>query len=123
MIQLHDKKYTCPIDFSLSFIDGKWKILILSHLYYCNNRSYSDFCSNLPGVSEKMLSQQLKELERDKLISKTIISKKPYRVEYSLTELGKTLTPLFQFLSEWGIQYLKQNGIDYIKDQHLYKFG
>lgn len=121
MIQLHDKKYTCPIDFSLSFIDGKWKILILSHLYYFSNRSYSDFCNNLPGVSEKMLSQQLKDLERDQLISKTILSQKPYRVEYSLTELGKTFTPLYQFLSDWGIQYLKQNGIDYIKDQHLYK--
>jgi DNA-binding HxlR family transcriptional regulator len=121
MILLHDKKYTCPIDFSLSFIDGKWKILILSHLYYFDKRSYSHFLDNLPGVSEKMLSQQLKELERDKLISKTIVSKKPYRVEYSLTDHGKTLTPLYQFLSDWGIQYLKQNGIDYIKDQQLYK--
>ena len=121
MILLHDKKYTCPIDFSLSFIDGKWKILILSHLHYFDKRSYSHFSDNLPGISEKMLSQQLKELERDKLISKTIVSKKPYRVEYSLTDHGKTLTPLYQFLSEWGIQYLKQHGIDYIKDQQLYK--
>lgn len=121
MIQLHDRKYTCPIDFSLSFINGKWKILILSHLYYCGARSYVNFRDNLPGASEKMLSQQLKELERDNLISKSIISKKPYRVEYSLTEFGKTLTPLYQFLSEWGIEYLKKHDIDYIKDQHLYK--
>jgi len=121
MIALHGKKYTCPIDFSLSFIGGKWKILILSHLYYQENRSYSDFMDNLPGVSEKMLSQQLKELERDQLISKTIVSPKPYRVTYALTQQGKTLTPLYQFLSEWGIEYLKHNGIDYVKDQHLYK--
>ena len=68
-----------------------------------------------------MLSQQLKELERDKLITKKVTSQKPYRVEYSLTEFGKSLAPLYKFLSEWGIDYLKQNGIDYIKDQHLYK--
>ena len=121
MIRLHDKQYTCPIDLSLSFIGGKWKILILSHLYYQDNRSYSQFKINLPGISEKMLSQQLKELERDKLIVKSIVSKKPYRVEYSLTDQGKSLTPLYQFLSEWGMQYLKHYGIDYLKDQHLYK--
>lgn len=121
MIELNNRKYTCPVDVSLSFFNGKWKMLILSHLYWVDRRSYSDFKNNLPGISEKMLSQQLKELERDKLITKKVTSKKPYRVEYSLTEYGKSLAPLYKFLSEWGIDYLKQNGIDYIKDQHLFK--
>gem|GEM_PF-443862 len=121
MIELHNKTYTCPVDVTLGFVGGKWKILILSHLLQFGDRSYSDIRKNLPAISEKMLSQQLKELERDKLITKTVISEKPYRVEYLLSETGRTLSPLFDFLSEWGMKYLKQHGIDYIKDQHLYK--
>ena len=68
-----------------------------------------------------MLMQQLKELQRDKLIDKKVLSEKPYRVEYFLTKHGNTLSPLYKFMSKWGIKYLKQNNIDYLKDQSLYK--
>ncbi|TWF38946.1 HxlR family transcriptional regulator [Chitinophaga polysaccharea] len=121
MITLHDKTYTCPVDVTLGFIGGKWKLLILFHLHYFTKRSYADIRDNLPGVSEKMLSQQLKELERDRLIEKTVLSAKPYRVTYELSAMGKSLAPLYVFASEWGIAYLKTHGIDYIQDQHLYK--
>ena len=121
MIQLNDKTYTCPVDVTLSFIGGKWKLLILSHLHQFTRKSYSEIKDNLPGVSEKMLSQQLKELERDKLIEKEVLSQKPYRVEYFLSENGKTLSPIYEFSSKWGIKYLKEHGIDYLKDQSLYK--
>lgn len=121
MIQLHDKTYTCPVDITLGFIGGKWKLLILSHLYQFDKKSYSEIRDNLPGASEKMLSQQLKELERDKLIEKNILSAKPYRVEYFLSREGQSLAPVYEFISKWGIRYLKKNGIDYLKDQHLYK--
>jgi DNA-binding HxlR family transcriptional regulator len=73
MIKLNDKTYTCPVDVALGFVGGKWKILILSHLQQFGDKSYSDIRRNLPSISEKMLSQQLKELERDKLIIKKII--------------------------------------------------
>ena len=121
MILLNNKKYTCPVDVTLGLIGGKWKILILFHLHYFSRKSYSDLRSNLPGISEKMLSQTLRELERDRLIEKETISEKPYRVEYFLTTKGKTLGPLCSFIADWGIQYLLENNIDYIKDQHLYK--
>jgi DNA-binding HxlR family transcriptional regulator len=121
MIKLHEKTYTCPVDVTLSLVGGKWKILILSHLNQFSRKGFSEIRDNLPGVSEKMLMQQLKELQRDNLIDKEVISPKPYRVEYFLTEYGKTLTPLFEFLSKWGIDYLKQHNIDYMKDQNLYK--
>lgn len=121
MIKLNGKAYTCPIDVSLGFVNGKWKILILSHLFRFEERGFSEIRENLPGVSEKMLSQQLKQLEKDDLIDKTVLSVKPYRVQYALTDRGKSLAPLFTFLSEWGITFLKENGIDYHKDQHLYK--
>lgn len=121
MIQLNNKTYTCPIDVTLSFIGGKWKILILSHLHRFKKRSFSEIRKNLPGISEKMLSQQLKQLERDKLISKKTVSAKPYRVEYFLDKSGKTLAPVYDFASAWGIKYLKDHGIDYLNDQKLYK--
>ena len=121
MIQLNDKIYTCPVDVTLGFIGGKWKLLILSHLHIFNTRSYVEIRDNLPGVSEKMLSQQLKELERDNLIRKNILSSKPYRVEYFLSDEGKELGPLYEIVSSWGIRYLKKHGIDYLQDQHLYK--
>ncbi|HYG38639.1 MAG TPA: helix-turn-helix domain-containing protein [Cytophagales bacterium] len=121
MIKLNDKLYTCPIDVSLSFVSGKWKILILSHLFQFDKKGFSEIKENLPGISEKMLSQQLKQLEKDDLISKATLSLKPHRVEYSLTEKGRSLSPLFSFLSNWGITFLKNNAIDYMKDQYLYK--
>ncbi len=121
MIRLNGKKYTCPVDLTLSFIGGKWKLLILSHLHQFPKRSYSELKKNLPGISEKMLSQQLKELERDKLVEKKIVTAKPYRVEYFLSKSGKSLSPMYDFVSKWGISYLKKNGIDYVKDQELYK--
>jgi DNA-binding HxlR family transcriptional regulator len=121
MIKLQNKTYTCPVDVSLSFIRGKWKVLILFHLYYFSKRSYSEIRDNLPGVSEKVLAQQLKELERDGMISKRTTSTKPLRVVYELTDTGRSLSPMLEFLSGWGIDYLKKNGIDYLQDQHLYK--
>lgn len=121
MIQLNNKTYTCPVDVTLEFISGKWKLLILSHLHQFDRKSYSAIRENLPGISEKMLSQQLKELERDKLIEKEVLSRKPLRVEYYLSADGKSMAPLYEFISQWGIDYLKKHGIDYLKDQHLYK--
>lgn len=121
MIKLNNKTYTCPVDVTLGFIGGKWKLLILSHLHQFAKKSYSEIRDNLPGVSEKMLSQQLKELERDNLIEKNVLSLKPYRVEYFLSKDGESLAPLYEFISKWGISYLKKNDIDYLKDQHLYK--
>ena len=121
MITLNNKTYTCPVDVTLSLIGGKWKILILSHLHQFDRRGFSEIRNNLPRVSEKMLMQQLKELKRDNLIDKKVLSAKPYRVEYFLTEYGRTLSPLYTFMSTWGIEYLKNQNIDYIQDQHLYK--
>lgn len=121
MVTLNNRTYTCPIDVTLGFIGGKWKILVLGHLQQFGERGYSDIRKALPSASEKMLSQQLRELERDKLIEKTVLSRKPYRVHYRLSDTGKSLAPLISFLSNWGIAYLKENGIDYLKDQNLYK--
>jgi DNA-binding HxlR family transcriptional regulator len=121
MIDLNGRVYTCPIDVTLSFIGGKWKVLILSHLHVQQSRGFSEIRSALPGISEKMLAQQLGELERDQLVEKKIITLKPYRIQYNLSATGRSLSPLFEFMSAYGIAYLQKFGIDYIRDQHLYK--
>lgn len=121
MIHLNDKTFTCPVDVFLGLVGGKWKLLILSHLYQYKKRGYVEIQENLPNVSEKMLSQQLKQLEKDGLIQKKVLSHKPYRIEYSLAPRGLSLSPLYTFASKWSISYLKEHGIDYVKDQHLYK--
>lgn len=121
MIKLKNKIFTCPIDVALHFISGKWKILILSYLYYGPPRRFSQIKNNLPGISEKVMLQQLAQLQADGLIKKIILTKKPLTVEYSLTEKGETFAPIIEHLSEWGINYLRKKGIDYIKDQNLFK--
>jgi DNA-binding HxlR family transcriptional regulator len=121
MIRLKGKRFTCPIDVALHFISGKWKILILSYLYYGPPRRFFQIRDNLPGISEKVMLQQLAHLEDDGLIKKTIITQKPLTVEYSLTDKGETFAPVIKYLSEWGINYLMKNGIDYNKDQNLFK--
>jgi len=121
MIKLHNKTYTCPVDVTLGLIGGKWKLLILSDLHWNNKKGYIEIKENLPGISEKMLSQQLKQLEKDQFIQKKVISEKPYRVEYSLTTRGQSLAPLIEMASDWGVHFLKEQGIDYIQDQHIYK--
>ena len=107
MFELYDRIDANPIDITMGLIGGKWKLLILSHLHFFAKKSYSGFKADLPGISEKMLSQQLKELIRDRLVCKNQISVKPNRVEYNLTERGKSLGPLYEFISKWGIDYLK----------------
>ncbi|RYY61688.1 MAG: transcriptional regulator [Chitinophagaceae bacterium] len=117
MVRLNNKIYSCPVDVALSFIGGKWKILILSHLKNNQNRGFAELKSIYPRLSEKMLAQQLKELERDELIIKNTVSVKPLRVQYNLSERGLTLSPLFKYLSKFGLDYLKRNNIDYVKEQ------
>jgi DNA-binding HxlR family transcriptional regulator len=94
------------IDVTLSLIAGKWKSSLLNSLHLAEKRSYSDLKRAAPGISEKMLSQQLKELHKNKLIDKRVLSEKPYRVEYFLTEQGKSLANLCTIIGEWGDSYL-----------------
>ncbi len=105
MIEWKGKKYHCPVEVSMDMLSGKWKCLMLWHLNDGTKR-YSELERIVPGVSQKMLSQQLRELENDGLVSKTVYPEVPPRVEYALTELGKSAFPILKSMHEWGITKL-----------------
>ncbi|MBD0832113.1 winged helix-turn-helix transcriptional regulator [Aestuariibaculum sediminum] len=91
-------------------IGGKWKISIIACLCYGNKR-YSDILNEVEGISGKMLSRELKELEMNKMIERTILNTKPVGVEYSLTELGNSLKSVIDILADWGIAYREERKI------------
>jgi DNA-binding HxlR family transcriptional regulator len=86
---------------SINMIGGKWKPIIL-HMLSAGTMRFSELKKNIPPVSQKMLTQQLRQLELDGIISRTIYAEVPPRVEYFLTERGATLTPILQDLYRWG---------------------
>lgn len=102
--------YRCGVEVTLELIGGKWKGVILWHLRSKTLR-FSQLKRRLPGVTQKMLTQQLRELERDGLVHREVYAEVPPRVEYSLTPEGKTLVPLLTMMCEWGKEYLKNETV------------
>ena len=91
----------CPAEATLAVIGGRWKVLILWHLFPGTKR-FSQLRRALAGVTPKMLTQQLRELERDGVIGRKVYPEVPPRVEYSLTTTGQTLKPVVQAMCKWG---------------------
>ncbi|AQS58037.1 winged helix-turn-helix transcriptional regulator [Desulforamulus ferrireducens] len=96
------KQYACPVEYTLTLIGGKWKPVILWHLANDGIKRYGEIKKLLIGITHKMLSQQLKELEADGLIHREEYHQIPPKVEYSLTDKGKTLIPILQLMCQWG---------------------
>ncbi|MFB9053972.1 winged helix-turn-helix transcriptional regulator [Formosa undariae] len=102
MISFKGKKYPCCASLTMGLIGGKWKTVILYHLTQDTLR-YNELRKSMPTVTERTLSLQLKALEEDGLIKRKVYtSKPPLKVEYSLTDFGKTLIPLINSIAEWG---------------------
>jgi DNA-binding HxlR family transcriptional regulator len=97
-----DIESKCPIQYTLNLIGGKWKLVILWHLSIDNVLRYGEIKKSLSAITHKMLSQQLKELESDGLIHREEYHQIPPKVEYSLTDLGKSLLPVLQSIFNWG---------------------
>ncbi|MGI4728991.1 MAG: winged helix-turn-helix transcriptional regulator [Janthinobacterium lividum] len=91
----------------MDVLHGKWKISIISSICYYNERRFSDILSDVDGISNKMLSQELKELEINKLVKRTVIDTRPITVQYQLTEYGRTLQTIIDNLSDWGTAHRK----------------
>lgn len=99
------KTFHCPFEAALEVIGGKWKPLILWALGDRVLR-FNELLKELPGVNTKMLTKQLRELEQDGVIRRTVYPEVPPRVEYAITDFGKTLIPILEALCTWGAQYL-----------------
>lgn len=100
--------FLCPVEATIQLIGGKYKAVILWHLMNKTLR-YSELHRLMPKATDKMLAQQLRELERDNLIVRTVYPVVPPKTEYSLTEFGKTLTPILDALCDWGDDYLTKS--------------
>lgn len=105
MYTRNGKTYHCPVEAALDVIGGKWKPLILWALGD-NVLRFSELQRGLPGVNTKMLTKQLRELEEDGIITRTVYPEVPPRVEYAITDFGRTLIPILQALCNWGAEYL-----------------
>ena len=101
----------CPVDATLDLIGGKYKALILWHLVDRTLR-FGELRRLIPQATPKMLTQQLRELETDGLITRTVYPVVPPKVEYALTELGGTMKPILLVMYDWGAQQLNQRGME-----------
>ena len=95
------KEYRCTVALTLEVIGGKWKSLILWHLKNKTLR-FSQLQRRLDKVTQKMLTQQLRDLERDGMVHRQVYAEVPPRVEYSLTDLGRSVIPLLDLMCQWG---------------------
>ena len=101
----------CPFETAVDVIGGKWKPQILYYLLDGTKR-FSELKRLLPGVTQQMLTQQLRQLEGDGIILRRVYAVVPPKVEYSLTDEGHKLKPVIHLMENWGRQYLKKKRID-----------
>lgn len=98
----------CPVEATLEVIGGKWKVVILYHLTHEGTHRFAELRKKIPGVSERMLTQQLRELEEDGIVHREVYAEVPPKVEYSLTDYGRTLRPITALMCEWGTKHIKR---------------
>jgi DNA-binding HxlR family transcriptional regulator len=92
---------------TMDVLSGKWKISIISSICYYNQRRFSDILNDIPGISNKMLSKELKELEINLLVKRIVLDTQPVTVKYQLTDYGLTLQNIIKSLAEWGKEHRK----------------
>ncbi|OLN21765.1 HxlR family transcriptional regulator [Domibacillus antri] len=99
------KDFNCEKELTLAVIGGKWKMLILWHLGKEGTKRFNELKSLMPGITQRMLVNQLRELESDFIVHREVYPVVPPKVEYSLTEQGKTLMPILESMYDWGKNY------------------
>lgn len=107
MRHIDGRTYNCEKELSLAIIGGKWKMLILWHLGKEGTKRFNELKSLMPGITQRMLVNQLRELEEDLIIHREVYPVVPPKVEYSLTEHGKSLMPILESMYEWGKNYME----------------
>ena len=99
----------CPVEAAIGCIGGKWKGLIILRLMV-RTRRFNELLRSLPGCTQRMLTNQLRELERDGIVNRNVFNQVPPRVDYSLTSVGEDLLPVMRAMCEWGQKHVQ--GID-----------
>ena len=97
----------CPVAMTVSLIGSKWKLLIMRNLLSRPWR-FNELQKSIDGISQKALTEALRSMEADGIVNRKVFPKVPPRVEYSLTELGESMRPIFQSMESWGLAYREQ---------------
>ena len=109
IVQMDDKTYHCALDITMDFIGGKWKSVVLWYLIGGRKR-FGELKKLMPDTTEKMLSIQLKKLEKAGLVQRDVFPEVPLRVEYSLTSFGESLIPVLEAIALWGRKLGRSKG-------------
>lgn len=105
--RMREKTFNCEKELTLAVIGGKWKMLILWHLGREGTKRFSELKALMPGITHRMLVNQLRELEEDLIVHREVYPVVPPKVEYSLTEYGKSLMPILESMYQWGKNYME----------------
>ncbi|MFN3852620.1 MAG: winged helix-turn-helix transcriptional regulator [Spirosomataceae bacterium] len=100
---------TCPVTATMKVLGGKWKTILINAIYLTSPARFGELKRSVVGITQSMLTSQLRELEEDGIITRKIYAEIPPRVEYTLTEFGLTLSPIIQSMADWGKQYRLNN--------------
>ncbi|BBD61783.1 putative transcriptional regulator [Nostoc sp. HK-01] len=100
-----DRRLTCEVETTLKVIGGRWKVLIIRELITGVKR-FGELQRALPGITQKMLTQQLREMEEDGIVHRQVYAQIPPKVEYSLTLLGESLKPILYAMHDWAVEHL-----------------
>ena len=106
--QTNDCHYACAVEAALDVIGNKWKGVILFHLLDGTKR-FNELRKLIPSITQRMMTLQLRQLEKDKVVHRKVYAEVPPKVEYSLTTFGKELKPLLVLLREWGSKVMKRH--------------
>lgn len=114
--------YNCPVEVAMELVGGRWTAVVLAHLKE-SPRRFSELGRLIPDISEKMLTQRLRSMESEGIVSRTVRSDTPPHVEYDLTDAGRSLAPVLQSLYDWGEHWADTHGISIqptsaTQDQH-----
>ncbi|MFC2949351.1 winged helix-turn-helix transcriptional regulator [Virgibacillus sediminis] len=107
MPNLGEKSFNCEKELTLAVIGGKWKMLILWHLGKEGTKRFGELKALMPGITQRMLVNQLRELEDHLIVHREVYPVVPPKVEYSLTEYGESLMPILEAMYEWGKGYIE----------------
>lgn len=107
-----DRKFYCNKELTLHMIGGKWKMLILWRLNKEGTKRFSELKKLMPDITQRVMINQLREMEEDLLIERTIYPEVPPKVEYTVTDYGKSLFPILKAMYDWGDNYVNSLGVE-----------